>query len=423
MDRERAQNHGLGHKAHRCSFEPGRQDLYLRLGTVTVFVRDQERSLNFYLDCLGFQVAADVQLPTGDRLLAVSPPDGTAILALVSPKPSSEECNQIGRPTLIAFLTENVSSKYEEWRKRGVSFTQPPRLESWGGMSARFVDLDGNSFDLVGDESARKEIEEHRREHVEKAEAERIAALELENAREVQARLFPQSQPSLSTLDCAGLCIQARTVGGDYYDFIELGRGRFGLVIGDIAGKGTAAALLMANLQAHLRNLCSMYSSRPFTPFAVEQPQRLLQAVNRLFCENTSDRSYATLFFTEYDDSTRRLRYANCGHLPALLLRSDGALERLDPTTTVVGLFKKWDCSVGENQLFAGDTLIFYTDGITETFNQADEQFGEGRLIEALRRHRELPSPDLLRSLVEEVSRFSPNRQHDDLTLIAAKCH
>lgn len=421
--REFAQHHGLGHRAHRCSFEPGRQDLYLRLDTVAVFVRDQERSLRFYLNRLGFQVAFDALLASGDRTLAVAPPDGTAILALISPKPGSEECKLIGRPTQIVFLTENVQEKYAEWCKRGVSFTQPPRPESWGGMSARFVDLDGNTFVLVEDDSARREIEEHRREHIEKAEAERIAALELENAREVQARLFPQSQPSLSTLDCAGLCIQARTVGGDYYDFIELGRERFGLVIGDIAGKGTAAALLMANLQAHLRNLCSMYSSRPFTPFAVEQPQRLLQAVNRLFCENTSDRAFATLFFTEYDDSTRRLRYANCGHLPALLLRSDGALERLDATSTVVGLFKKWECSVGENQLFAGDTLILYTDGITESFNEADEQFGEERLIQALRRYRKLPSPALLSSLVEEVSRFSPNHQHDDLTLIAAKCH
>ncbi|HET9803309.1 MAG TPA: PP2C family protein-serine/threonine phosphatase, partial [Candidatus Acidoferrum sp.] len=182
------------------------------------------------------------------------------------------------------------------------------------------------------------------------------------------------------------------------------------------------AALLMANLQAHLRNLCSTYSSRPFTPFALEQPQRLLQAVNRLFCENTASRAFATLLFMEYDDTTRHLRYANCGHMPGLVFRGNGVVETLDSTSTVVGLFNNWECSVGENQLFAGDTLVFYTDGITESFNEADEQFGEERLIDFVRHHRDLNSPALLRSLVDEVRRFSTAKQHDDLTVVTAKC-
>ncbi len=393
----RGHSHSHSHKAHRCSFHPDRQDLYVRLGAVTVFVRDQDRSLRFYLDQLGFELALDAHLPSGDPLLAVSPPDGTAILALVAPKPGSDG-------------------------KKGVAFTQPPQMQTWAGMSATFLDVDGNSFLLVEDESAVREIEEQRREHVERLESERMATLELENAREVQARLFPQTQPELSTLEYSGICIQARTVGGDYYDFLTLGRDRFGFVIGDISGKGTPAALLMANLQAHLRNLCSTYSSRPYTPFAVEQPQRLLQAVNRLFCENTAAGAFATLLFVEYHDATRRLRYANCGHLPALILRSDDALETLDSTSTVVGLFNRWECSVGESQLSVGDTLVFYTDGVTESFNDADEQFGEERLIEALRRHRQLAAPALLRTIVDEVHRFSPQKQHDDITLIAAKC-
>lgn len=422
-DHDKRQGHAHNERADRCSFLPDRQDLYLRLGDVTVFVRDQERSLRFYLDQLGFEVAVDERLASGDRLLTVGPPDGTAILRLACPKPDSDEQKLIGRPTQIAFLTENVSRKYDEWCKKGVHFRHTPQPQSWGGMTAIFVDVDGNSFALVDDESTRQEIEEERRVHLEKAESERQLAMELENAREVQARLFPQGQPKLATLDCAGLCIQARTIGGDYYDFLDLGRDRFGLVIGDVAGKGTAAALLMANLQAHLRNLCSSYSSRPYVPFTLEQPQRLLHAVNRLFCENTSDRAFATLLFAEYDDTTRRLRYANCGHLPALLLRNDRVIERLHPTSTVVGLFSKWECSVGEIQLVAGDTLVFYTDGVTESFNHADEEFGEERLIEAVRRRLELPSPALLRSVVDEVRQFSPDKQHDDITLIAAKCH
>jgi serine phosphatase RsbU (regulator of sigma subunit)/predicted enzyme related to lactoylglutathione lyase len=403
-------------------FHPDRSDLYLRLGTVTVFVRDQEQSLRFYSDQLGFELASDTRFSSGDRWLAVAPPDGTAILALVSPKPGSEESKLIGRPTQVIFLTEDVTGKYQEWSRRGVIFPQPPRIESPGVMCARFQDLDGNSFALMSDESVVREVQQQRRAHLERSEFERRTAQELESAREVQARLFPQTRPEITTLQYDGICMQARSVGGDYYDFLDLGRERFGLVIGDISGKGTAAALLMANLQAHLRNLCASYSSRPFTPFALGQPQRLLQSVNRLFCENTADRAFATLFFTEYDDAARRLRYANCGHLPALVLRSDNVLERLSATSTVVGLFKEWQCSIGESQLFAGDTVVFYTDGVTESFNDAGEEFGEHRLVAALRQHRALASPELVRSLVDEVRHFSPERQHDDITLIVAKC-
>lgn len=410
------------HHAHRCSFHPDRRDLYLRLGTVTVFVRDQERSLKFYLDQLGFEVALDTGSPSGERLLAVAPPDGTAVLALVSPKVGSPEYRLIGQPTQIAFLTEDVSGKYKEWCGRGVLFTQPPQTRPSGNVSAIFEDLDGNSFTLTSDESVIREIEEHRREHLERFEADRLTAEELERAREVQGALFPRVQPAVSTLQYDGMCMQAHSVGGDYYDFLELGRQRFGLVIGDISGKGTAAALLMANLQAHLRNLCTNYSSRPFTPFALEQPQRLLLAVNRLFCENTADKAYATLFFSEYDDTARRLRYANCGHLPGLLLRGDDALERLGSTSTVVGLFRDWECSVGECQLYSGDTVVLYTDGVTESFDAAGEQFGEERLIMALRRNRELDSRELLKSLVQEVRKFGGELQHDDITLIVAKC-
>src|SRR6202000_2360292 len=132
----------------------------------------------------------------------------------------------------------------------------------------------------------------------------------------VQARLFPQTLPPLRSLDYAGICIQARHVGGDYYDFLALGQDRLGLLVGDISGKGIAAALLMANLQANLRSQFAL---------AREEPQRFLASVNQLFFENTVDSAYATVFFAEYDDAARRLRYTNCGHLSALLLRRDGA--------------------------------------------------------------------------------------------------
>ncbi|HLW77978.1 MAG TPA: SpoIIE family protein phosphatase [Terriglobia bacterium] len=410
------------HSAHRCSFSPDRQDPYLRLNTVTVFVRDQDRSLRFYVDQLGFHVALDTRFASGDRWLTVTPPDGTATLALVAPDPGSDEYKLIGRSTRIAFLTEDISAKVEEWRQRGVRFRHAPQEHPWGAMFATFEDADGNSFMLYALDEATREVEAQRRAHAERWESERRAALEMDLAKQTQAGLFPQAAPPLKTLDCKGVCLQARQVGGDYYDFLDLGRERLGLLIGDISGKGTAAALLMANLQAHVRNLCTTYWNRPFTPFALGQPERFLQTVNRLFCDNTTDSAYATLFFAEYDDTTRQLRYANCGHTTALLLRHDSNVERLESTCPVLGLSKGWECAVAERQLFPGDALALYTDGVTESFNEAGEEFGEERLIEALRQHRELSPPALVAWVTEKVRQFSPHEQHDDITLVVARC-
>jgi catechol 2,3-dioxygenase-like lactoylglutathione lyase family enzyme len=394
---------------------------YLCIHAINIFVRDQEQSLRFYVDQLGFDLAFDAQLQSGERWIAVSPPDGSALLALIAPGPETRDYQLIGRSTGIVFVTEDVVAKYAEWRKLGVRFSYAPRLRRvkydrppapqshtpsagpeepkgvWGGVFTHFRDLDGNSFALVEFDQVSRHIETQRRALAGKLEAERRAAHELEIAKQVQARLFPQTLPPIRTLEYAGMCIQARQVGGDYYDFLDLGGGRFGLVIGDVAGKGIAAALLMANLQASLRIQCAT---------ALDQLERLLRSVNQVFYENSTESAYATLFFAEYDDDSRRLRYANCGHLPALILRSDGGVERLESTSTVLGLFDDWDCSIGEHNLYPGDTLAVYTDGITESFNDAGEEFGEGRLIEALRRHRHQSSQGMLSAIVDEVLRF-----------------
>ena len=399
--------------ADRSTLRLDRRDPYLRLQHVTIFVRDQDRSLRFYLGQLGFSLVTDHRFEGGGRWVAVAPPDGAAILALVTPKPDSEEYELIGRSRQVVFVTEDVNAKFEDWCKRGVRFHHPPQKPDWGGMFTSFEDDDGNSFALVGFDEMTRELEAQRRAIAEKLESERRAAQELEIAKQVQSRLFPQTVPPLRTLDYAGICIQARHVGGDYYDFLGLGQDRVGLMIGDISGKGMAAALLMVNLQANLRSQSAI---------ALDQPQRLLRSVNQLFYENTTESAYATLFFSEYDDRAQRLRYANCGHLSAILLRSDNTLERLDSTATVLGLFKEWDCSIGETKLFSGDILALYTDGITESFNEAGEEFGEQRLIEVLRRQRELSSEALLASIVDDVQHFSPHEQHDDITLIVAKC-
>ncbi len=404
-----------------------RRDPYLRVDAVNVFVRDQDRSLEFYRNQLGFDLALDKRLQSGHRLIAVAPPDGSTVLRLIAPEPDSEDYKLIGRPTPIVFLTEDVVAKFSEWSKRGVRFRYTPRLRRiqhgspasaseppiWGGVFTRFEDIDGNSFSLVGFDDVSRALEEQRRAIADKLELESRAAQELEIARQVQARLFPQTLSPFGPLEYAGICVQARQVGGDYYDFLNLGQERLGLVVGDIAGKGIAAALLMANLQANLRSQCAI---------ALEQPQRFLESVNQLFFENTIESAYATLFFCECDNRTRRLRYANCGHLPGLILRGDQTLERLSSTCTVLGLFEEWKCSIGESSLLPGDTLVLYTDGVTEAFNDQGEEFGEQRLLDSLRRHRDLVPRALMNSILEDVRQFSPHEQHDDITLVVARC-
>jgi serine phosphatase RsbU (regulator of sigma subunit)/catechol 2,3-dioxygenase-like lactoylglutathione lyase family enzyme len=403
-----------------------RQDPYLRVDAVNVYVRDLQQSLEFYRDKLGFQVALDMRLPSGYRLVAVAPPDGTTVLRLIVPAPESEEYKLIGRHSPIVFLTEDVVAKFREWSARGVRLTTPrlrrvqhdPRTSAteppiWGGVFTRFTDIDGNSFSLVGFDEISRELEAQRRASADKLEAERRSAQELEIARMVQARLFPQSLPLTGALDYAGVCVQARQVGGDYYDFLNLGQDRIGLVVGDISGKGIAAALLMANLQANLRSQCAI---------ALEHPEQFLRSVNQLFFENTIESVYATLFFAEYDTRARRLRYANCGHLPGLILRGDGQVDRLGSTGTVIGLFRDWDCEIGESGLVPGDTLALYTDGVTEAFNEQGEEFGEAKLIASLRLHGAKRPRELLDALLGDVKNFSPHEQHDDITLVVARC-
>jgi len=411
-------------------------DSHLRIHAVNVYVKDQEESLHFYVEKLGFRIAFDARIGSRQRLLAVAPPEGTAVLALVQPEPGSPQAQLIGRATEVVLVTDDVPAAYSEWRRRGVRFHGAPRLRrvayeqaeastdrlrsaaaepptAWGGVFTRFEDIDGNSFALVSFDEVSRAAEAQRRAAAERLEAERRAARELEIATQVQARLFPQRLPRLRALVYSGACVQTRSVGGDYYDFLELGKDRLALIIGDVAGKGMPAALLMANLQANLRSLCGI---------ALDQPEQLLQSVNRVFRENTADNAFATLFYSEFDDRTRCLRYANCGHLPALLMRATGCVERLETTATALGIFSDWECPTAERQLRPGDLLAIYTDGITEAFNPSGEEFGEERLIEMLHRSRDLSPADLITAVFDEVRRFSPHEQRDDVTLIVAKC-
>jgi sigma-B regulation protein RsbU (phosphoserine phosphatase) len=246
----------------------------------------------------------------------------------------------------------------------------------------------------------------------ERLEADRIASREMEIAQAVQRKLFPQRSPVLRTITYAGRCLQARAVGGDYYDFLDYGDSRLGLVLADISGKGISAALLMANLQANLRSQ---------NAGVMRELEALLESVDRLFFEATTMSHYATLFFGRYDDRSRRLDYANCGHCPPLIVGERGAVSWLEPTTGVMGLFDTWRCSTSSVELEPGAALVIYSDGVTEAMSDSGELYGEERLVELVQAHRHLEAPVLLETIVSTVLAFSGRAQEDDLTLVVAK--
>jgi CheY-like chemotaxis protein len=234
----------------------------------------------------------------------------------------------------------------------------------------------------------------------------------LDRARVVQCGLLPRDKPPLTTLDYAGDCIEARMVGGDYYDFLELGLGEVGLVLADVSGKGVPAALLMASLQGNLQ-------SRRTT--GINDLPQLLASLNAHIHKHSANQRYVTLFFGHYIDATRTLHYVNCGHNPPILLRREGAVERLEATSTVLGLFLEWECSVATVQLGTGDVLIMYTDGITETTGDSGEEFGESRLLEIVHKNRDHEAAQVLRSVEDALAQFRVGEQEDDMTLVIAR--
>jgi serine phosphatase RsbU (regulator of sigma subunit) len=235
---------------------------------------------------------------------------------------------------------------------------------------------------------------------------------EMRRAQEVQAGFLPRRTPQLATLECAGVTLPAQGLGGDYYDFIKLSPRRLAIVLADISGKGIAAALMTASLQASLRSHYAL---------GVGDLAARLRSTNRLFFECVADGRFATLFLGEYDDRTRRLRYANCGHVPPMLLRCDGSHEWLAPTAGVLGIRDDWACEVAEVALGPGDTLLVCSDGVTEARDGALREFGDERLAAAVLAARRLAPAALLEVIVEEVRRFSGGALVDDLTLVAAR--
>ncbi|MDP6579078.1 MAG: PP2C family protein-serine/threonine phosphatase [Vicinamibacterales bacterium] len=233
-------------------------------------------------------------------------------------------------------------------------------------------------------------------------------------AGQVQARLRSARCTRVDTLDFAGSCLPGRAVGGDFYDFLEPTPGNFALILGDVSGHGVPAALMMAALQAMVR-----------THYALSRVglAERVDSINRLFFDCTATEHYAALFVAEYDYASGRLRYANCGHVPPLLVRPDGSVTRPHSTGAALGMFDTWTGAVAEVGLAPDDLLVMTTDGILDAADPADGEFGELRLRSTVLRHRHLPPDALVKAITRDVRLSCGRRPDDDATVVVAAVH
>lgn len=286
------------------------------------------------------------------------------------------------------------------------------------------------SFNLMTESIERLVLEQKEKQRLEN---------EITIAQEVQAQLFPRRISQLASLEVHGFCRPARSVSGDYYDFLPLGSDRMVLAVGDVSGKGISAALLMATIHSAVRAysmegipvfrhaeavgagpvLTPKYD--PIVPGAEASPGTLLSLLNHQLYVSTPMEKYATLFLAVYDGEASRLTFSNAGHLPPLLMSASGLIKRLEHGGTVVGLFDEVSYDEGTVQMHPGDIFLAYSDGVTEPENEFGE-FGEERLIELVHenRHRSLTQiTEIVTAAVDDW--IGAAEQPDDITLVLAR--
>jgi sigma-B regulation protein RsbU (phosphoserine phosphatase) len=235
---------------------------------------------------------------------------------------------------------------------------------------------------------------------------------ELEIARGIQASFLPTTPPTMPGLDLAGLNIPYRDVGGDYYDWIRIVDNQIGLAIGDVSGKGVAAALLMAAFRASLlAEIRNHYAIR-----------RILQKVNRLLFESTEPGKFVTAFYGVLDAKNRVFTFSNAGHNPPLLLHADGRAEWLTEGGLPLGVLEDSSYEERPTPLASGDVLVLYTDGVTEAANEHEEEFGVERLEALVRATAHRPAVEIVEAIRTQVNAFTGARHlNDDLTLLVAR--
>jgi phosphoserine phosphatase RsbU/P len=252
---------------------------------------------------------------------------------------------------------------------------------------------------------------ENARLYNETIEKQRIEE-DLQLAREIQRNLLPRFRPQGKRFELAGFNLPSREVGGDYYDFIPLSDDRIGIVIGDISGKGIPAAILMSNLQATFR-ISALHS---------KSTSEAMGLVNNQIIQTTSVEKFATLFYGVFDAKTRTLEYTNAGHNFPILWRPNRDLSLLKEGGLVIGVLKDVPYQSVKIQLLPGELIVFYTDGVTEARNKAEEEYGESRLVETISRCSDRPAESILETILDSVTLFTDgDLESDDLTLVVMK--
>jgi sigma-B regulation protein RsbU (phosphoserine phosphatase) len=245
------------------------------------------------------------------------------------------------------------------------------------------------------------------RETTEKQRMER----ELEVARRIQQMLLPKTFPRVRGLETQAMNRPSEQVGGDYYDILHLSENRVGIAIADVSGKGVPAALLMASLQSSLRAEAGPGKT----------PSEVIQALNRVVCEQTSGETFVTIFYGLLDLEQRKLHYCNAGQTPPFVVGADGRVRRLDITHLVIGVDREAFYEDTILDLEEGDLLFLYTDGITEEIGPDDDLYGEERLTDRLIESYDVPLPEVLEIIHSDVVRHGNGKPHDDLTALALK--
>jgi serine phosphatase RsbU (regulator of sigma subunit)/pSer/pThr/pTyr-binding forkhead associated (FHA) protein len=255
-------------------------------------------------------------------------------------------------------------------------------------------------------------IEHGRLAEVERAERQMV--IELEQAATVQRQILPAAAPRVAGLDLAGHNAACRTVGGDYYDFLPYGEDRVGLVLGDVAGKGMPAALLMCGLQARVRVLAE-------SPDGLDLAE-LMSRLDRSLADSCPDNRFITLFFGLLDARAGELRFCNAGHNPPILLRADGTVEHLPPGGTVLGILPGLPYEERRCRMEVGELLAIFSDGVTEALSPVEEEFGVERLADILLRHRGQPAARLIGAVTAALESWTVGAPAaDDVTLVLAR--
>jgi len=301
---------------------------------------------------------------------------------------------------LTRTITRSVGDLYEgTLHVRQGDFSHRIRVrtrDQLGALGDSFNEMTSSISELIEEQRKRQRLEN-----------------ELSIAREVQNQLFPRSLPALPGLELAAICKPARTVSGDYYDFIQVGPSRLGIALADISGKGISAALLMASLQAALRSQ-AMLDGHGGTA-------ALVARLNHHLFKNTSDDRYATFFYAVYDTVSRTLTYTNAGHLPPFFVLN-GRVQTLDEGGTVVGLFDDSPYDQGVVQVSPGSVLVAFSDGLTEPENVYGEQFGLERLRDEVVRQQSSPPNRLAEGLIAASEQWAGTaEQADDITVVVAR--